>query len=59
MKGPQFLGNRQKNGVKLALHGDVHEMRRQQTPDADWDGWPEWPDPDGGKGRVPYYTIKL
>jgi GTPase SAR1 family protein len=23
-----FLGNLQKNGVRLALHGDVHEMRR-------------------------------
>jgi hypothetical protein len=25
----EFLGNLQKNGVKLALHGDVHEMRRE------------------------------
>jgi small GTP-binding protein len=111
MKDLQFLGNLQKNGVKLALHGDVHKMRReiigywhdralhivgagsfgaraadraesiprlynvleierdfsaikihtrrQQTPDGDWDGWPEWPDPKGGDGKVPYYTIKL
>jgi small GTP-binding protein len=111
MKDLQFVGNLQKNGVKLALHGDVHEMRReiigywhdralhvtgagsfgaraadrsesiprlynvleierdfsaikihtrrQRTPDGDWDGWPEWPDPEGGKGRFPYYTIKL
>ncbi len=29
MKDLQFLGNLQKNGVKLALHGDVHEMRRE------------------------------
>lgn len=106
-----FLGNLQKNGVKLALHGDVHEMRRdligywhkekqlhivgsgsfgaraedrrestprlynvleiardlqsarvhtrcQPQPDGPWDGWYEWPDPDGGKGHLPYYDIK-
>ena len=28
MKDLEFLGNLQKNGVRLALHGDVHEMRR-------------------------------
>ena len=106
----EFLGNLQKNSVKLALHGDVHEMRReligywhekklyvigsgsfgaaavdrpestprlynvleiardlksarvhtrcQPKPDGPWDGWYEWPDPDGGKGRVPYYDVK-
>jgi hypothetical protein len=106
----EFLGNLQKNSVKLALHGDVHEMRReligywhekklyvigsgsfgaaavdrpestprlynvleiardlksarvhtrcQPKPDGPWDGWHEWPDPDGGKGRVPYYDVK-
>ncbi|WP_437842260.1 metallophosphoesterase [Sorangium sp. So ce1153] len=29
MKNTDFLGNLQKNNVKLALHGDVHEMRRE------------------------------
>ena len=105
----EFLGNLQKNGIKFALHGDVHDMRReligywqtesklhimgsgsfgaraedrpestprlynlleiardftsvrvhtrhQSKPDGPWDGWYEWPDPDG-KGRLPYYNI--
>ncbi|SNB47830.1 metallophosphoesterase [Geobacter sp. DSM 9736] len=111
MKDLDFLGNLQKNGIKLILHGDVHKMHRdqigywhekrmhvvgsgsfgaravdrpeasprlynaieisrdlssarvhtrQQTkPDGPWDGWYEWPDPDGGKGRLPYYDIKF
>jgi hypothetical protein len=29
------------------------------STDGDWDGWPEWPGPDGGPARFPYYTIKL
>jgi GTPase SAR1 family protein len=110
MKDTEFLGNLQKNGVNLALHGDVHQMQREQVgyqrekiihvvgsgsfgacaddrpesvprlynvleiardlksarvhtrcqpkPDGPWDGWYEWPDPDGGKGRVPFYDIK-
>ena len=109
MKDTDFLGNLQKNGVRLALHGDIHEMQReivgyrhdkqihivgsgsfgaraedrrestprlynlleiardlksarvhtrcQPQPDGPWDGWHEWPDPDGGKGRVAYYDI--
>lgn len=28
MRDTEFLGNLQKNGVRLALHGDVHEERR-------------------------------
>jgi hypothetical protein len=28
MKDTSFLGNLQKNGVRIALHGDVHEMKR-------------------------------
>jgi hypothetical protein len=28
MKNVDFIGNLQKNGVRIALHGDVHEMRR-------------------------------
>jgi small GTP-binding protein len=28
MKNTEFLGNLQKNGVRLSLHGDVHEMKR-------------------------------
>jgi hypothetical protein len=28
MKDVDFLGHLQKNGVRIALHGDVHEMRR-------------------------------
>jgi hypothetical protein len=35
----------------------VH-TRCQPKPDGPWDGWHEWPDPDGGKGRVPYYDIE-
>ncbi len=110
MKDTEFLGNLQKNGVRLALHGDVHEMQRelvgyrhekkvhvvgsgsfgaraedrpeatprlynvleidrdlksarvhtrcQPKPDGPWDGWHEWPDPDGGKGRLAFYDIK-
>ena len=111
MKNLEFLGNLQKNGVKLALHGDVHEMRselfrhwdqkkvhivgsgsfgaraadrgesvprlynvleiardfssvrvhtrEQRKPDGDWQGWHEWDDPKGGKGKIPYYDISL
>ena len=29
MKDVHFLGHLQKSGVKVALHGDVHEMRRE------------------------------
>lgn len=110
MNAGEALGNLQKNHVRIALHGDVHEMRRdligyepekslhvvgsgsfgavgadrpestprlynvleiardlksarvhtrcQPKPDGPWDGWYEWPDLDGGKGRVPYYDIK-
>jgi hypothetical protein len=110
MKDTSFLGNLQKNGVRVALHGDVHEMRRdligywhvkevhvvgsgsfgaraedrpessprlynlleisrdvksirvhtrcQAKPDGPWQGWYEWPDPDGGKGQVAYYDIQ-
>jgi hypothetical protein len=28
MKNTEFLGHLQNNGVKLALHGDIHELRR-------------------------------
>jgi hypothetical protein len=28
MADTDFLGHLQKNGVRIALHGDVHEMRR-------------------------------
>jgi hypothetical protein len=31
MQDTDFLGNLQKNGVRLGLHGDVHEMRRDQV----------------------------
>ena len=111
MKDVDFLGNLQKNGARIALHGDVHQMQReligywheekkvhvvgsgsfgargedrpeatprlynvleiardlksarvhtreQRKPDGAWDGWHEWLDPDGGRGRVPYYDIK-
>ena len=111
MRDLEFLGNLCKSDVKIIMHGDVHEMRREQigyaktnslqivgsgsfgarsnerpesTPrlynlleisrdlksvrihtrcqakkDGPWDGWHEWPDPDGGKGRLPYYDITL
>ncbi len=36
----------------------VH-TRQQKNPDGAWDGYYEWPDPDGGKGKVPYYDIDL
>lgn len=31
MKDTDFLGNLQKSGVRLGLHGDVHEMQREQV----------------------------
>ena len=31
IKDVDFLGNLQKNGVKLILHGDVHKMQRDQV----------------------------
>lgn len=31
MADTDFLGNLQKNGVRLALHGDVHEMRKDSV----------------------------
>jgi small GTP-binding protein len=110
MKDVGFLGNLQKNGVRIALHGDVHAMnrelvgywhdkqlhvigsgsfgarsedrpestarlynvleiardlksavvhtRRQPKEDGPWDGWHEWPHPNGREGRVPYYKIE-
>jgi hypothetical protein len=110
MKNVDFIGNLQKNGVRIALHGDVHEMRReligyyfqkrihvvgagsfgargedrpestprlynvleikrdlssarvhtrcQPKPDGAWDGYYEWPNPNG-EGRVAYYDIDL
>ena len=33
MKDLSFLGNLQKNDVRIALHGDVHEMRRELIGD--------------------------
>ncbi len=29
MKNVDFLGNLQKNGARIALHGDIHEMQRE------------------------------
>jgi small GTP-binding protein len=109
MNNLQFLGHLQKAGVKLALHGDVHEMRRecikswhenaihvigsgsfgcrgvdkaeaiprlynvieierdfsaatvhtrrQLTPDGEWGGYYEWPDPKNPKAKVAEYKI--
>ncbi len=31
MKDTEFIGNLQKNGLRLVLHGDVHEMQRRQV----------------------------
>lgn len=111
MTNTDFIGHLQKNEVKLCLHGDVHELRRdiigywhpkkvniigagsfgstskglpestarlynlleiqrdltsvrvhtrcQTKPDGIWDGWYQWPSPDGQSGRLPYYDIKL
>ncbi len=111
MQDMDFISHLQNNGVKVFLHGDVHEMRREQIgywheknvhvigtgsfgslaegrpeatprlynlleiqkdlssirvhtrqqrqPDGAWEGWYEWPDPDGGAGRVPYFDIPL
>ncbi len=36
----------------------VH-TRQQKKPDGAWEGYYEWDDPDGGKGRMPYYDIDL
>ena len=108
-EGHGVPGNLEKNGVRLALHGDMQEMQLEQVgyrhpkkiqvvgsgsfgaiaadrpestprlynvleiardlksakvhtrcqpkPDGPWDGWHEWADPDGGKGRVAFYDI--
>lgn len=110
MRNTDFLSNLQKSGVRLALHGDLHEMKRalvghwdaknllhiigagsfgapasdrpESTPRlynlleirrdltglrvhtrcqpramGAWQGWNEWPRPQGGDGAVPYYDI--
>ena len=36
----------------------VH-TRQQQKSEGAWQGWYVWPNPDGGKGRVPYFDIQL
>jgi hypothetical protein len=112
MQNLDFVSNLQTAGVKLCLHGDVHEMRRQwidywdddrnrhiigagtfgakrdeitqgnarsynlleiasdlqrvrvyvreqPKPDGAWQGWNEIPDPDGGRGKVPFFDILL
>ncbi|MFC1714169.1 metallophosphoesterase family protein [Candidatus Poribacteria bacterium] len=111
MQNTDVVENLQKAGVRICLHGDVHEenreqyrywrddkmyivgagsfgspaegrpesiprlynlleierdfssvrvhTRRQMKPDGSWEGGYEWPDPEGGKGRVPYYDITL
>ena len=111
MRNVDFLENLKNAGVRLAVHGDVHEVRRNQhkpwaggglyvagagafgaasedrpesTPrlynlleiqrdlgsvrvhtrqqpraEGAWSGLYEWPDPEGGDRRVPYYDIQL
>jgi GTPase SAR1 family protein len=39
---------------KITVH-----TRRQRTPDGDWDGHAEWPNPKDSDSRVAYYTIDL
>nr|VFK52056.1 MAG: small GTP-binding protein domain-containing protein [Candidatus Kentron sp. TUN] len=110
MQDLAFLGNLQTAGVRLCLHGDVHEMRREclepwdkdrhlhvlgtgtfgskrdtlnkgsarsynlieiapdltrarvyvrEQPhwDGAWRGWNQFPDPEGGRGKVPFFDI--
>jgi hypothetical protein len=111
MQNTDFIGHLQNNGVKIGLHGDVHEIRReiidywqekrvfivgagsfgsppegrpestsrlynllevrrdfrsvrvhtrsQLKSDSPWRGYYEWPMPDGGVGKLPYYDIDL
>lgn len=112
MQNLDFVGNLQAADVKLCLHGDVHEMRRQwiehwddernlhvlgagtfgakrdditegsarsynlleissdlgsarvfvrEQPKLDgaWRGWNHFPDPDGGRGKVPFFDIEF
>lgn len=112
MQNLDFIGNLQAADVKLCLHGDVHEMRRQwiehwdvernlhvlgagtfgakrdditegsarsynlleiasdlkslrayvrEQPKLDgaWRGWNHFPDPDGGRGKVPFFDIEF
>jgi hypothetical protein len=33
--------------------------REQRKPDGNWQGWHEWDDPKGGKGKIPCYDIDL
>jgi hypothetical protein len=112
MQDISFISNLRKAGVRVCLHGDVHEMRceligykqsdghvhvigagsfaskaegrpestprlynlleiqpylrsirvhtrEQRKPDGAWQGWHEWPDPDGGSGRVPFFDVEF
>ena len=36
----------------------VH-TRKQKKQHGAWSGFNEWPDPDSGKGKVPYFDIDL
>ncbi|NQT38051.1 MAG: hypothetical protein HQ581_11210 [Planctomycetes bacterium] len=36
----------------------VH-TRKRAKPEGPWEGYYEWPNPDGSEGRVPYYDIDL
>jgi hypothetical protein len=34
-------------------------VREQPKPDGAWRGWNHFPDPDGGRGEVPFFDINL
>lgn len=47
------------NLIEIApdLKSATIHTREQRKPDGTWQGWHEWDDPDGGRGKVPYYRI--
>lgn len=47
----------------LEIQADLKSVRvhtrEQRKAEGAWQGWHEWPDPNGGDGHVPYFDIEL
>lgn len=45
----------------LEIQPDLRSMRihtrEQRKAEGTWKGWYEWPDPDGGNGKVPFFDV--